>query len=152
MLATFRNRLDTVIEPLGYAGLRAPCGIWLIAHGLPKRGMGIPTFAANSLARRGFEPALPLGCMVVGIGLALGALITVGLLKRISAFISAGHPAFITFFVVWPNGLPWTRPGGGWEYPAMWTALLLFIAIRGGGTWSLDHPLGSRREGAVRGG
>jgi putative oxidoreductase len=153
MLANLRNRLDTVIEPLAYAGLRSLCGIWLIAHGLPKWNMGIATFAANSLARRGFEPALPLAYMVVGIELVLGALITLGLLTRLSAFISAGHLAFITFFVVWPNGFPWTRPGGGgWEYPAMWAALLLFIAIRGGGTWSLDHLIGARRGVAARAG
>jgi putative oxidoreductase len=146
MIAKLRAALDGVVEPIGYAGLRALCGIWLIAHGWPKWQMGVATFAQNSLARRGFEPALPLAWMVVGIELVLGALITLGLLTRLSAFISAGHLAFITFFVVWPNGFPWTRPGGGgWEYPAMWAALLLYIAIRGGGTWSLDRVAFARR-------
>jgi putative oxidoreductase len=145
MLTTFRTKLDTLVEPLGYAGLRALCGIWLIAHGWPKWQMGVATFATNSLARRGFEPALPLAWMVVGIELVLGALIVVGLFTRLAAFVSAGHLAFITFFVVWPNGFPWTRPGGGgWEYPAMWAALLLYLAIRGGGTYSLDRMAEAR--------
>lgn len=145
MLDKLRQKLDSIGEPLGYAGLRALCGIWLIAHGWPKWQMGVATFATNSLARRGFEPALPLAWMVVGIELVLGLLITLGLLTRLSAFIAAGHLAFITFFVVWPNGFPWTRPGGGgWEYPAMWAALLLFIAIRGGGQYSLDRLMPRR--------
>jgi putative oxidoreductase len=140
MLGTLREKLDTVVEPIGYAALRALAGIWLIAHGWPKWQMGVATFAQNSLARRGFEPALPLAWMVVGVEIVLGTLIVAGLLTRLSAFIAAGHLAFITFFVVWPNGFPWTRPnGGGWEYPAMWAALLLFIAIRGGGAWSADR-------------
>jgi putative oxidoreductase len=142
VLATLRTILDARLEPVAYAGLRVLCGIWLIAHGWPKWQAGIATFATNSLARRGFEPSLPLAYMVVGIELVGGLLITIGLLTRLSAFIGAGHLAFITFFVVWPNGFPWTRPGGGgWEYPAMWAALLLFIAIRGSGAYGADRLL-----------
>jgi putative oxidoreductase len=145
MFAELRERLDTSIEPIAYAALRALAGIWLIAHGWPKWQMGVATFAANSLARRGFEPALPLAWMVVGIELVGGLLIALGLLTRLSAFLAAGHLAFITFFVTWANGFAWTRPGGGgWEYPAMWAMVLLFIAVRGGGAWSLDRVIAGR--------
>jgi putative oxidoreductase len=145
MTGTLREMLDTVVEPVGYAALRALAGIWLIAHGWPKWQAGVTAFATNSLARRGFEPALPLAWMVVGIEIVLGALIALGLLTRISAFIAAGHLAFIAVFVVGPNGFAWTRPGGGgWEYPAMWAALLLYVAIRGGGSWSVDRLLSRR--------
>jgi putative oxidoreductase len=142
MFAALRSRLDTIFEPLAYLLLRAVCGIWLVAHGWPKWQAGIATFAANSLARRGFEPSLPLAYLVVSLEVVGGALIAIGLLTRPIAAIAAAHLAFITFWVVWPNGFPWTRPnGGGWEYPAMWTVLLLFIAVRGGGAYSLDRLL-----------
>ncbi len=146
MLTSLRRTLDTHVEPLGYLMLRVIAGTWLIAHGWPKWQAGIATFATGSLARRGIEPALPLAHVVVSVEVIGGLLIAIGLLTRPVALVAAGHLAFIAFVVVWPNGFPWTRPGGGgWEYPAMWAALLLFIAIRGGGPVSVDRLIQARR-------
>lgn len=138
-LTTLRNRLDRSVEPFAYALLRAVAGGFLVAHGWPKWTAGVALFAANGLSRRGIEPALPLAWFVVGLETIGGLMIALGLLTRPVAFLAAGHLAFIAFVVSWPNGFSWAR--SGWEYPAMWAAVLLFVAVRGGGTWSLDRML-----------
>ena len=38
-------------------------------------------------------------------------------------------------------GFIWASPGGGWEYPMLWGALLLSFASFGGDGFSLDHAL-----------
>ncbi len=138
LAAALRGRLDPRIEALGDLLLRVVAGGFLVAHGWPKWVAGVGAFASG-LARRGLEPALPLAWMVVSLETVGGLLIALGLLTRPIAFIAAGHLAFIAFWVVWPNGFAWTR--GGWEYPAMWAAAMLAIALRGGGPWSLDRLL-----------
>jgi putative oxidoreductase len=143
MLAAIRHRLDTTIEPLGYLLLRVVAGTFLIAHGWPKWQAGVGAFAAG-LTRRGLEPALPLAWMVVSLETLGGLLIAIGLLTRPVAAIAALHLAFIAFWVLWPAGFAWNR--GGWEFAAMWAAVLLFIAIKGGGTWSIDRLILARSE------
>jgi putative oxidoreductase len=98
---------------------------------------GVATFAANGLARRGIEPALPLAWMVVSLEVVGGALIVLGLLTCGAAAIATLHLAFIAFWVSWQNGFAWVRQG--WEFPAMWAAVLLLITLRGGGPYALDR-------------
>jgi putative oxidoreductase len=40
----------------------------------------------------------------------------------------------------WAQGFGWSR--GGWEYPLFWALIILAIALRGGGPYSLDRKLG----------
>jgi putative oxidoreductase len=35
------------------------------------------------------------------------------------------------------NGWHFTNKGGGWEYPAFWTAMLLVLFLLGDGAWTL---------------
>lgn len=55
-----------------------------------------------------------------GLGTALYLLI---------ASIAGGH---------FQNGFTWLNPGGGWEYPLMWTFLCASFALTGGGKLSAD--------------
>lgn len=145
-------RLSALGDLAGYALLRFVCGAFLIAHGWPKWAAGVETFAANGLARRGIEPALPLAWMVVSIEVIGGALIAIGLLTRPAAAVAAGHLLFITLFVSWPLGFAWTR--GGWEYPAMWAVVLAYIALKGDGRVSAGRLLArppAGQEGAPAG-
>ena len=137
-IAALHGRLDSRIEPLGHRLLRVVSGGFLVAHGWPKWAAGAETFAGG-LTRRGTGPALPLAWMVVSLEAISGLLIALGLLIRPIAFLAAGHLAFIAFWVVLPNGSAWTR--GGWEHPAMWGAVMLAIALLGGGQWWLDRLL-----------
>jgi len=41
-------------------------------------------------------------------------------------------------------GFIWARPGGGWEYPLLWSALTLSFAIAGANKFSVDYLLNQR--------
>jgi putative oxidoreductase len=138
MPAALRTRLDDAVQPIAYLLLRLVAGGFLVAHGWPKWQAGVGAFA-EGLVRRGLEPALPLAWMVVSLEMVGGALIAAGLLTRPAAFAAALHLAFITFWVLWPAGFAWAR--GGWEFAAMWATVMLYIATKGGGPWSLDRLL-----------
>jgi putative oxidoreductase len=142
ILATIAARLSALGDLLGYALLRVVCGTFLVAHGWPKWVAGVETFAANGLARRGIEPALPLAWAVVSLETLGGALIAAGLLTRFAAGLATLHLAFITFWVLWPVGFAWNR--GGWEFAGMWTAVLLYVTLKGGGALSVDRLLFGR--------
>lgn len=137
------DRVCTKLEPIGYLLLRLVAGGFLVAHGWPKWQAGAQAFATAGLARRGIEPALPLAYLVMSLELVGGLLIAVGLLTRGVAAVATLHLAFIAFWVSWSNGFGWTR--SGWEYPAMWAAVLLLITLRGGGPFSVDRLLARRR-------
>ncbi len=136
------DRFCNLLEPVGYLLLRLVAGGFLVAHGWPKWQAGAAAFAAG-LARRGIEPSMPFAWLVIGVEILGGLLILLGLLTRPAAAIAAGHLAFIAFFVTWANGFAWAR--GGWEYPAMWAAVLLLIALHGAGPYSVERLLERRR-------
>jgi putative oxidoreductase len=144
LLARVDATLSDLGDRFGYALLRVVCGSFLVAHGWPKWLAGVEVFAANGLARRGIEPALPLAWAVVSLETLGGLLIALGLLTRPVAAIATLHLAFITFWVLWPMGFAWNR--GGWEFAGMWTAVLLYIALKGGGALSLDALWRGRRQ------
>jgi putative oxidoreductase len=149
LLATAGARLSAIGDLFGYALLRVICGTFLVAHGWPKWVAGVETFAANGLARRGIEPSVPLAWLVVSLETVGGALIAIGLLTRFVAGIATLHLAFITFWVLWPAGFAWNR--GGWEFAGMWTVVLLYIALKGGGPLSADRLVFGRAAAGARG-
>jgi putative oxidoreductase len=125
---------------LAYLIVRVTAGVWLVQHGWVKLMAGANAVAAGALARRGIEPALPLAYFIMileGIG---GILITVGLFTRPVAVLLVMEFLVIIFKAHLPNG--WTVSANGVEFPLMWGLILLAIALRGGGPWSLDRKLG----------
>ena len=48
--------------------------------------------------------------------------------------------AYLTFVQYWPNGYGWRTDG--YEYVLMWGMLAFAIALRGGGSYSLDRAIG----------
>lgn len=146
ILAKTGARLSAAGDLIGYALLRVVCGAFLVAHGWPKWVAGVEAFAVAGLARRGIEPALPIAWLIVSLETVGGALIAVGLLTRFVAGAATLHLAFITFWVLWPVGFAWNR--GGWEFAGMWTVVLLYIALKGGGSLSLDRLVLDRLRGS----
>lgn len=123
--------------------VRLTAGGFLLVHGLQKLfGMTITAFAANSMARRGIEPALPMAYAVWFLELVGALCLMFGLFTRLFAAMILVEFLVIIFVAQWANGFAWTRPGGGWEYPAFWALIILAILIRGGGPYSLDRKLG----------
>jgi putative oxidoreductase len=123
--------------------VRLTAGGFLLIHGLQKlTGTTITAFAANSMARRGIEPALPAAYAVWFLETVGAVCIMLGLWTRLFAAMVFVQFLVIIFVAHWGAGFPWSRPGGGWEYPAFWALIILAIFIRGGGPYSLDRRMG----------
>jgi putative oxidoreductase len=128
---------------LSYLVVRLTAGGMLLVHGLTKLTTGtVAGFAANSLARRGIEPALPLAYAVWFLETVGAVCIILGLFTRVFAVAIGIEFLIITFHAHWPPGFGWSRPGGGWEYPLFWGLSWVAIALRGGGPYSLDRLIG----------
>jgi putative oxidoreductase len=137
-LAPFYAFMRQAFYPL----IRATVGGTLLVHGVEKM-MGPPIATiAQSMAQRGFEPAM-VAAYIVYINETVGAVcIILGLFTRLFAASIAIELAVITFLVFFPNGYGWSHPHGGWEYPFLWGLIFFAIALRGGGPYSLDRKLG----------
>lgn len=119
--------------------LRLAVGGLLLPHGLGKLfgwfgGPGIMGFQAE-LAHFGLPSHLALAWLLAGVQTVGAGLLVVGLWTRASAVIVA---AFLLTTVVLnlPNG--WFWMARGIEYPVLWTAAALCIALLGAGRWSID--------------
>jgi len=128
---------------LSYLIVRLTAGGMLLVHGITKLTTGtIAGFAANSLARRGIEPALPLAYVVWFLETVGAICIILGLFTRVFAAAIGIQFLIITFHAHWGAGFGWSRPGGGWEYPLFWGLIWVAIGLRGGGPYSLDRKIG----------
>ena len=131
---------------LSYLIIRLTAGGMLFVHGMQKIiGSSIAGFAANSLARRGIEPSVPLAYAVFFLETVGALCIIFGLFTRVFAAAIGIQFLLIIFNAHWGTGLkdfPWNRQGGGWEYPLFWALIWLAIGLRGGGPYSLDRKLG----------
>jgi putative oxidoreductase len=131
--------IDARTAPYGALLLRVVLGAQFIAHGLMKVlvltipgtvaffvSIGYPEFVAYLviLAECGGGLALVLGLWTRWMALALAA-------EMIGAVVY--H---------WHNGWLFTAAGGGWEYPAVWTAALLALFLLGDGPFALSGPRG----------
>jgi putative oxidoreductase len=123
--------------------VRLTAGGFLLIHGVQKlTGTTLTAFAANSMARRGIEPALPLAVAVWFLETVGAICIMLGLFTRLFAAMIFVEFLVIVFNAHWAPGFVWNRPGGGWEYPAFWGLIMLAILLRGGGPYSVDRRLG----------
>ncbi len=71
------------------------------------------------------------------IELVCGALILVGLATRVAAFLASGEMATAYFIAHAPHGFLFTVQNHG-EVPAMLAFVFLYVAVIGGGRYSLD--------------
>ena len=126
------------VEPLTWPLIRITAGLMLIPHGWPKLMMGITATANMALVKRGIAPAEPLAIALIAIETLGGLCIALGLFTRFWA-----AAATIEMCVIVYHHLPkfgWTNPG--YEYPLFWGIVMLAIALRGGGAYSLDRKVG----------
>ena len=125
-------------EPLSWALIRITAGLMLIPHGWPKFMAGIGPVAANALAKRGIQPAEPLAVILIAIETIGGLCIALGLFTRFWAAAAAIEMTVIVYHHLPKFG--WTDRG--YEYPLFWGLVMLAIALRGGGPYSLDGRIG----------
>jgi putative oxidoreductase len=126
------------VEPLTWPLIRLTAGLMILPHGIPKLQAGVAATAAFALTKRGIAPAEPLAVVLIILETIGGLCVALGLFTRFFAAAIAIEMSVI----VWHH-LPkfgWTGPG--YEYPLMWGLIMLAIALRGGGPWSLDRKIG----------
>ena len=111
----------------------------IIPHGWPKVQAGVAATAATALAKRGIQPAEPLAVVIMVLETLGGLCVALGLFTRFWAAAIAIEMSVIVYQYI-PSGFGWTRPG--YEYPLMWGLMMLAIALRGGGPYSIDRKLG----------
>ena len=115
--------------------LRMIAGLMFMQHGLSKY-FGFP---APSPATFQMVSLLGLAGM---IEIVAGALIAVGLFTRVAAFLSSGQMAIGYFMSHAPRGF-FPQANGG-ELAIFYCFVFLYIALEGGGPWSLDAVLRGR--------
>ena len=125
-------------EPLSWALIRITAGLMLIPHGWPKPMAGVGPTAANALMKRGIAPAEPLAIVLIAIETIGGLCIALGLFTRFWAAAATIEMGVIVYHHL-PN-FGWTARG--YEYPLFWGLVMLAIALRGGGPYSLDRKIG----------
>src|SRR5262245_16217689 len=119
--------------------IRVTAGLLMVPHGWPKVLLGPATVAANTLAKRGLEPALPFAYLITFLETVGAIMIAIGLFTRpIAALL------FIEFLVIIKVHAAdgWSPRAGGAEYVVFWALILLAILLRGGGPYSVDRKLG----------
>lgn len=116
--------------------LRIVTGFMFMSHGMQKL-LGFPVPPPPSfqlLSLTGIAGVLEL------IG---GALVLLGLFTRPVAFILSGEMAFAYFLAHEPHGF-WPLVNRG-ELAVLYCFVFLYLAVAGGGMWSIDHWWRSRR-------
>ncbi|HEY0141302.1 MAG TPA: DoxX family protein [Thermoanaerobaculia bacterium] len=121
--------------------LRIVAGLMFMLHGTQKI-LGFPDPGAK------LQPHAPLLMKAAGfIELVGGALIAVGLLTSIAAFIASGQMAVAYFKQHAPDGF-WPTLNGG-ELAAFYCFVFLYLAFAGPGPWSIDAMIGRGRARRV---
>ena len=128
------------LTPFAWPLVRIVAGLLLVPHGAMKLFGGMDA-TIGFFAQIGLQPAAALAWYVALLEFVGGILLAAGFLTRLVAVQVAGFMT-VAVLVHSGNGFAWT--GGGYEYPLMWGAVALAIAIRGAGPLSVDAAL--RRE------
>ena len=120
-------------QPQMLSILRIMAALLFIEHGTVKL-FGWPGPGPASLATLYLVAAL-----IETIG---GVLLTVGLFTRLCAFIMSGEMAFAYFMSHAPKSIyPIVNGGDG---AILYCFIFLYIAVAGGGAWSLDRSMRHR--------
>ncbi|WP_444757583.1 DoxX family protein [Pseudomonas sp. A014] len=133
------------LEPVFYALLRGVLGIVMFTHGLPKLlgdshgSMADPMASSTHLIGNvmGLPFAAELAFLVMLLETVGALMLVVGVLTRPVALAMAAEMVGISYAL----GPTWPWVDRGIEYPVILGSLALYMAIRGGGRFALDHKL-----------
>jgi putative oxidoreductase len=117
--------------------LRVSMGILFLAH------VGLKLFVFTMPGTIGFFESIGypgfVAYIVVAAELLGGAALIAGIQVRLVSV--ALIPIMIGAVLVHlPNGWVFSAPNGGWEFPALWTILLVVQALLGPGSYALRLP------------
>lgn len=143
-----RGRAQDLFEMSAYewhlSFIRLYVGFDLIAHCTEKLFAGripfradVSAFAQLKVMDPTFFVRLSGLCELAGV-ISLG----LGLLTRVGALGSALYLMIATFIGHhFFKGFIWALPGGGWEYPVMWSVFILSYIVLGADEFSIDGVL-----------
>src|ERR687886_232600 len=118
--------------------LRIAVALLFVEHGSEK------LFGVPSSGQFAFDSLTPLMWVLALLEFFGGLLILFGLFTRPVAFLLSGEMAIAYFMVHASQGfLPLENRG---ELAALYSWVFLFMAVAGGGAWSLDRLLWQRRS------
>jgi putative oxidoreductase len=143
--ARHRNRITEIVPmsfdekattPYAAFLLRVTLGIAFLAHGLLLK---IATFGFGGVmgyfGSIGYPPVF--GAIVAIAETAAGIALILGVWTRLVSILAVPIMIGATIQHL-PNGWIFSARGGGWEFPAMWTVLMLVQAGLGAGAFALD--------------
>ena len=96
------------------------------------------------IARFDHVQLLSMGGIAGVLELVGGILLLLGLFTRPVAFVLSGEMAFAYFIAHAPKGNPLMPVTNGGDAAVLYCFIFLFIAVAGGGSWSLDKLFGRR--------
>lgn len=123
----------SALEPAAHAFARIVAGVGLAIHGWPK--ITNPTGAAGMVESLGFAPPVFWSVLLSCTEFLTGILLIVGLLTR----PAAGAAAVILAVTVYAHWVAFGQGYDGAEKSILWFALLVWLAMRGGGKYSVDR-------------
>ncbi|HUQ31606.1 MAG TPA: DoxX family protein [Pyrinomonadaceae bacterium] len=129
--------------PRALSILRIVAAFLLLQHGLQKIfGVLMPTPAPGAPSSHGTFSLFSLMGLAGTLEFAGGLLVLLGLFTRPVAFILSGLLAVAYFMSHAPGGF-WPILNRG-ELAAIYSFVFLYLAVAGGGEWSLDRLLRRR--------
>jgi putative oxidoreductase len=126
--------------PIAETFVRIVIGIMFLMHVSGKFTVGPGAVAANVMAKNGLEPAILWAYVIIFLEAVGGACLIVGLFTRFFAAALAIEMLVALLVVHLSKG--YAASGGGYEYVLLIGAACFFIAIRGGGPYSVDAMIG----------
>lgn len=125
---------------LAYLIVRVTAGLMLIPHGWMKVTTVGTAGVTAMLTKYGVPAPAVFAYLIIALETVGAVMIAVGFLTRPIAAMLVIEFIVIIFVAHWARG--YSASAGGIEYPLMWGLILLAIALRGGGPWSVDRKLG----------
>jgi putative oxidoreductase len=125
---------------IAYALMRVVIGYILFMHGWAKVHAGVAAVAANIMAKNGLQPALVFAYAAMALETVGAVCIILGVFTRFFAAAIAIEIGMAFLFVHMPKGFAAAQ--GGFEYVLLIGIVMLLVAIRGGGPYSVDRLIG----------
>jgi putative oxidoreductase len=128
------------VGDIAYTLVRVVVGVMFLMHVWGKFKIGAGAVATNFMAKNGLEPALTWAYVVMALELIGGICIVIGLFTRFFGAALAIEMLIALIMVHLPKG--YAAGAGGYEYVLLIGAVCFFIALRGGGPYSVDRAIG----------
>jgi putative oxidoreductase len=139
LVLPFLRPFYDVVIPWTWPLVRVAVGWDLVVHGWGKILRG-PVQQAAILARDAVDYGVTFAIFLTYIEFIGGICIALGLFTRFFAAAIAIEMGYLTFHLYWGHGFSWLNRG--YEYTLLWGLVMLAIALRGGGPYSLDRRIG----------